>query len=220
MMEARKTHYDRLFQVYGPHISALYVRDKSLRTSVSSIVHHFLSPHVDDIGYKLQPQGPGYESVYASTGVNQYLLSLTPDNHLDATFNAIALHEQTLLEPLLDFLQEPKQWKRGVRIVGDEKLSLNRVPTVSFVVADDPPVKSSDIVKVFDDTGKVGSSSKPLCEKASLTFDRRSEFATGTSTPTLSLTSSGQRSTSMMVSSESRWCIPTPWRKCRLSLRL
>ncbi|TEB32181.1 selenocysteine lyase [Coprinellus micaceus] len=144
------------YKVYGPHLSALYVRDKSLRTSVSSIVHHFLSPHVDAIGYKLQPQGPGYESVYASTGVNQYLLSLTPSNDLDATFNAIALHEQTLLEPLLNFLNEPKQWKRGVKIVGDEKLSLNRVPTVSFVVADDPPVKSSDIVKVFDDTGKIG----------------------------------------------------------------
>lgn len=100
--------------------------------------------------------------MYASTGVNQYLLSLTPSNDLDATFNAIALHEQTLLEPLLNFLNEPKQWKRGVRIVGDEKLSLNRVPTVSFVVADDPPVKSSDIVKVFDDTGKVCASSNSL----------------------------------------------------------
>lgn len=144
-------------KVYGPHISALYVRLSSLLGSVSAITHHFLK--VDHRSYKLQPGGPGYELVYGTTGVLPYLLSLTPSNDLKASFNAIAAHEQKLLQPLLAFLTAPEQTERGVRIVGEESPGINRVPTISFVVVGEKATKSSDIVKVFDKEGGVSSES-------------------------------------------------------------
>ncbi|KAF8159241.1 pyridoxal phosphate-dependent transferase [Crassisporium funariophilum] len=142
------------YKVYGPHISGMYVRAAALKQSVSSIVHHFLK--VDNVAYKLQPGGPGYEIVYGSTGVNQYLLSLTPKNDLQATFDAIAVHEQALLKPLISFLIDPVQRERGVRIVGEETINLERVPTVSFVVVGQKPLDSRFIVDVFDKKGGIG----------------------------------------------------------------
>ncbi|EKM81595.1 hypothetical protein AGABI1DRAFT_105130 [Agaricus bisporus var. burnettii JB137-S8] len=142
------------YKVYGPHISGLYVRHSILQTSVNSIVHHFLK--VDDVAYKLQPGGPGYETVYGTTGVVSYLLSLTPARNLQASWDAIALHEQTLVEPLIQYLTEPKQWARGVRIVGDAAVNLTRVPTICFVVVGDRAIKSKDIVEVFDKKGGIG----------------------------------------------------------------
>ena len=140
-------------QVYGPHISALYVRAPVLQYSVTQIVHHFLK--VENVAYKLQPGGPGYEIVYGTTGVNAYLLSLTPQHDLKATFEAIAVHEQAILEPLMSFLTDPVQKARGVRIVGEETVNLDRVPTVSFVVIGQRALKSRDIVDVFDKKGGV-----------------------------------------------------------------
>ena len=140
-------------QVYGPHISALYVRAPVLQHSVTQIVHHFLK--VENVAYKLQPGGPGYEIVYGTTGVNAYLLSLTPQHDLKATFEAIAVHEQAILEPLMSFLTDPVQKARGVRIVGEETVNLDRVPTVSFVVIGQRALKSRDIVDVFDKKGGV-----------------------------------------------------------------
>ncbi|KAF5334490.1 hypothetical protein D9611_013800 [Ephemerocybe angulata] len=142
------------YKVYGPHISAMYVRQSALRNSVSPLVHHFIK--ADDISYKLQPGGPGYETVYATTGVNQYLLSLTPANDLNASFAAIAAHEQTLVQPLIAFLTHPAQWERGVRLVGDDTVGLNRAPTISFVVVGPHAMQSKDVVKVFDAEGKAG----------------------------------------------------------------
>jgi selenocysteine lyase/cysteine desulfurase len=108
---------------------------------------------VDKDAYKLQPGGPGYELVYATTAVIPYLLSLSPENNLTASFKAIAEHEQTLSEPLLKYLLS--EYDRGVRIVGDEKAGLGRVPTISFVVVGQRSIKSKDIVAVFDKHGDV-----------------------------------------------------------------
>lgn len=142
------------YKVYGPHISALYVRANVLENSVTKIVHHFLA--VDKVAYKLQPGGPGYEIVYGTTGVVPYLLSLTPDNSLKETFDAIAQHEQALLRPLVHFLTDTVQRERGVRIVGQETVDIERVPTVSFVVVGQRPLRSRDIVALFDKKGGIG----------------------------------------------------------------
>ncbi len=93
--------------------------------------------------------------MYGTTGVIPYLLSLTPENDLKATFNAIAAHEQALVEPLLSFLTDPVQEARGVRVVGEEKSGLTRVPTISFLVVGERPIKSKEVVKVFDKKGGV-----------------------------------------------------------------
>jgi selenocysteine lyase/cysteine desulfurase len=108
------------------------------------------------VAYKLQPGGPGYETVYGTTGVVDYLLSLTPENSLKASFDAIADHEQKILKPLLEFLTDPAQKERGVRIVGEETVDVNRAPTVSFVVVGQRALKSKDIVRLFDQKGGIG----------------------------------------------------------------
>lgn len=131
----------------------LYARLSSLH-GLSSLAHHFLP--VDKVpAYKLQPGGRGYELVYTTTAVLPYLLSLTPSSSLDASLNAIADHEQSLLKPLLGFLTDANQVERGVRIVGDDKFGLERVPTVSFVVTGQRAIKSRDIVNVFNQRGGV-----------------------------------------------------------------
>lgn len=144
-------------QVYGPHASALYMRTASLHALSSLLVHHFLK--VDKSAYKLQPGGPGYEIVYATTAVLPYLLSLSTGpsgpGSLQASFALIAEHEQTLIEPLLAFLTAPEQTERGVRVVGDTKVGLDRVPTISFVVTGQRPLKSKDVVGAFDAKGGV-----------------------------------------------------------------
>ncbi|KAF8073921.1 pyridoxal phosphate-dependent transferase [Lyophyllum atratum] len=142
------------YKVYGPHISALYVRAATLQASLAPLVHHFLN--YNHTSYKLQPGGPGYELAYGTTGAVDYLLSLTPSRDLKKTFDAIAAHEQTLVAPLLGFLTDPAQRERGVRVVGEEDAGLSRVPTISFVVVGQKPLKSRDIVRVFDQMGEIG----------------------------------------------------------------
>ncbi|OAX43451.1 PLP-dependent transferase [Rhizopogon vinicolor AM-OR11-026] len=143
-----------LYKVYGVHISASYVRSAALQTSITSIAHHFLK--VDNDPYKLQPGGPGYELAYATTAVMPYLKSLTPEDDLEASFDAIANYEQELLAPLISFLADAKQVERGVRIVGTSEINLSRVPTVSFVVVGQNAMKSKDIVGAFDRKGDIG----------------------------------------------------------------
>lgn len=66
------------------------------------------------------------------------------------------------MQPLLDYLKSKEG--RGVLIVGDERGGLGRVPTISFVVRGERPIRSKDVVEVFDKKGGVRSSSDPsLC---------------------------------------------------------
>ena len=147
---------------------------------MSSIAHHFLD--VDTKPYKIQPGGPGYELLYGSTGIVPYLLSLTPENSLQASFNAIALYEQELLKILLGYLTHPEQKARGVRIVGDENVNLTRVPTISFVVIGERPIKSKDVVAIFDRKGGVRLSKAIFAIVCALILVYRSVYVMATST--------------------------------------
>ena len=127
------------------------MRSSSLTCSLTSLGHHFLK--VDSKPYKIQPGGPGYELPWSCTAIPPYLRSLTPVGTLDAAWDAIAAHEQTLLAKLLGYLRGKKE--RGVRIVGDEMEGESRVPTVSFLVVGERAIKSPDVVKAFDAKGNV-----------------------------------------------------------------
>ncbi|KAI0666938.1 PLP-dependent transferase [Trametes maxima] len=146
--------YFSFYKVYGPHTSVLYARAPSLRDSLTSLAHHFLSPAVDDKPYKLQPGGPGYELVYGCTGVPPYLRALAGSGTLADAWAAVARHEQTLLGPLLGFLRDRRE--RGVRVVGEEREGAGRVPTVSFVVVGERALRSRDVVSAFDAKGDIG----------------------------------------------------------------
>lgn len=130
-----------VLQVCGPHVSVLYTRTASLRA----------------LPRKLQPGGPGYELVYSTTAVLPYLLSLSPLSSLNVSFEAIAAYERKLLHVLLGFLTAPEQVKRGVRVLGDDKVGASRVSIVSFVVTGQRAIKSKEVVKVFDAKGEVST---------------------------------------------------------------
>lgn len=141
--------------MYGVHNAAFYIRTSALESSLKSIAHHFLA--VNNSPLKIQVGGPGYELVHGAGGVVSYLLSLTPENNLEASFAAIAEYEQRLIQPLLSFLTAKQQYDRGVRIVGTSRVDLSRVPTISFVVIGPHAIKSEDIVAEFDKERKVAS---------------------------------------------------------------
>lgn len=150
--------------------------------SITSIAHHFHSPRYDDLPFKLQPGGPGYELVYASAAVLSYLyaLSLPSPNDakvipseellkvkstselreaLETTSTLVEAHEKALMEPLLAFLTSPRMYARGVRVVGPESCA-SRAPTVSFIVVDNgagTSMSSRDIVEKIDRLGTVSS---------------------------------------------------------------
>jgi selenocysteine lyase/cysteine desulfurase len=142
-----------VYKVFGAHNAAAYVRSASLQTSLTSIVHDFLK--VDDKPYKFQPGGPGHELVYGASAIVPYLKSLTPEDDLAASYNAIAKHEQEILTPLLCFLTDAKQVARGVRIFGTSEVDFSRIPTVCFVVVGQNAIKSKDIVKAFNKKGGI-----------------------------------------------------------------
>ncbi len=94
----------RVGQVYGPLTYVLYARHSWLTSSLSSLGNHPIQ--VDEKPYKLHPGGPGYELTYAlCTGVPSYIRILTPNGpgKLEDAWDAIARHEQTLIEPLLGY---------------------------------------------------------------------------------------------------------------------
>jgi selenocysteine lyase/cysteine desulfurase len=137
----------------------MYVRKPVLETSVKSIVHHFLSPAYDDIGYKLQPAGPGYESVWGTTAVVPYVKSLTPIGTVAAGYEAIAAHDTDLAARLLEYLTAPKQRARGIRVVGSERPGADRMPTISILVLEgkngEKAWGSKELIGEFDKKGKV-----------------------------------------------------------------
>jgi len=121
------------------------------------------------------------EVAYGATGVLEYLLSISPipgptrsmspnepgsiysDPHthtrLEATFAAIAKYEDTLVRRLLGYLTSEKLVKRGVRVIGQEKASKTRLPTICFIVVKGetgPEMSGKDIVRVFTAKGTSG----------------------------------------------------------------
>jgi len=138
----------------------MYVRKAALEGSVNSVVHHFLSPSVDTNGYKLQPNGPGYELTSGTTAIVPYIESLTEAGTIDAGYQAIVSHDAELAKDMLSYLTNPKQRSRGVRVVGSEEASENRMPTVSFLIIEgangEPAIKSKELVNRFDKRGEIG----------------------------------------------------------------
>src|ERR1700750_671634 len=149
----------------------MYVRKSVLEASVNSVIHHFLSPWADSIGYKLQPAGPGYESVWGTTALIPYIESLTPEHTLAAGYKAIASHDAEIAETILKYLTADKQRNRGIRVVGSETPSAERMPTISFVVVKgtngEPAMKSKALIDEFDKRGKVNTSEAYGCQTMS-----------------------------------------------------
>lgn len=140
------------YKVFGPHYAVMWGR-RELLLALPSLNHFFIGPEV--IPYKLQPGNVNYELSYGCIGIHEYLCdtgtalgaSGTPRQRMQAAFDAFAAHEDRLAERLLGWLRG----RRGVRIVGRPSATDGqRVPTISFVVADTP---SESIVRHVDGHG-------------------------------------------------------------------
>ncbi len=84
-------------------------------------------------------------------------------SHLARSFQAIAAHEQALMEVLLGFLTSPEMRARGVRVVGDERADAQRrAPTVAFVVRESADgahkaIRSKDLHARMVQSGEFGA---------------------------------------------------------------
>ncbi|HOY35044.1 MAG TPA: cysteine desulfurase-like protein [Piscinibacter sp.] len=140
------------YKVFGPHYAVMWGR-RELLLALPSLNHFFIGPEV--IPYKLQPGNVNYELSYGCIGIHEYLCdtgtalgaSGTPRQRMQAAFDAFAAHEDRLAERLLGWLRG----RKGVRIIGRPSATDGqRVPTISFVVADTP---SESIVRHVDGHG-------------------------------------------------------------------
>ncbi|QTN23289.1 cysteine desulfurase-like protein [Rhizobacter sp. AJA081-3] len=140
------------YKVFGPHYAVMWGR-RELLLSLPSLNHFFIGPEV--IPYKLQPGNVNYELSYGCIGIHEYLCDTgtalgatgTPRQRMQAAFDAFAAHEDRLAERLLGWLRG----RKSVRIIGRPSATDGqRVPTISFVVANTP---SESIVRHVDGHG-------------------------------------------------------------------
>jgi len=140
------------YKVFGPHYAVLWGR-RELLLALPSLNHFFIG--LDVLPYKLQPGNVNYELSYGCIGIHEYLCEVgtslghtgTPRQRMQAAFDGFAAHEDRIAEQLLAFLRG----RRGVRVVGRPGATDGqRVPTISFVVADTP---SESIVRHVDRFG-------------------------------------------------------------------
>ncbi len=142
------------YKVFGPHYAVLWGK-RELLLALPSLNHHFIGPEI--LPYKLQPGNVNFELSYGCVGIAEYLIDVGTQlgaagnnrQRMQTAFDYFARHEDTLAEKLLSYLRGKKQ----VRIIGhDHVKNGNRMPTVSFVVAD----KSSETIVRHMDKFNIG----------------------------------------------------------------
>ena len=137
------------YKVFGPHYAVLWGQ-RELLLSLPSLNHYFIG--AEELPYKLQPGNVNFELSWGCAGIGEYLhdmgTALGADGsrrqRMQTAFDAFARHEDTLTGRLLSYLRG----KPTVRIIGaGTVVNGNRMPTVSFVVADK---QSETIVRHVD----------------------------------------------------------------------
>ena len=139
------------YKVFGPHYAVLWGK-RDFLLSLPTLNHHFIT--ADVLPYKLQPGNVNFELSVGCMGIGEYLLDIgkTLDvdpaksnrQYMQTAFNAFAQHEDLLAEKLLAYLRG----KAKVTIIGLSTIeNSNRVPTISFVVANQ---QSATVVRHID----------------------------------------------------------------------
>jgi cysteine desulfurase family protein (TIGR01976 family) len=126
------------YKLYGPHLGLLYgKREHLLRARGQN--HFFIDE--DEIPLKLVPGGVNHELTAGLTGIVDYFDALyrhhfsegknSLHERLQAVFDLISSHEQTLATRFIEFLKS----KPDVRVIGRARSGrAQRVPPLSFVV--------------------------------------------------------------------------------------
>jgi len=127
-----------LYKTYGPHLGLMVVREP-LRSTLLNQSHFFN----DQEGRKrLIPAGPDHAQVAAAAGIASYFDALVQHHHAAVmpdsmqrqafVHTLLREHEQTLLQPLLDYLDG----LNSVRVLGPTDAAV-RAPTVAVDVGGD-----------------------------------------------------------------------------------
>ncbi len=123
------------YKTFGPHIGMLYTR-RSLLDQVENQGHYFNADHHDAL---VTPAGPDHAIIGAASGIADYYDELHR-HHFGVTeegqfarakrvFDLVARHEEALMTPLLDLLNN----RERVRVIGaTEPVHALRAPTIAF----------------------------------------------------------------------------------------
>jgi cysteine desulfurase family protein (TIGR01976 family) len=139
------------YKLYGTHSALLYGKQELLE-KLPGINHYFIDE--EEVPYKFQPGNQNYELSYGALGITDYISemaslhgissNLSLNNKSKEFFNLIKVHEEELMNPIMDLLNS----KSNIKIIGEDSYSGDvRVPTISFIV---DGVMSNEIVEQVD----------------------------------------------------------------------
>ena len=124
-----------LYKTYGPHLALLYGKEDILK-KLPNQNHEFLKGQYP---YTINPGGPNHEELVSLIGIYEYFENLY--NHhfknkklstlekIDKINNLITLHEETIANPILEYLDE----RKDLNLIGKNKIeNKDRAPTISF----------------------------------------------------------------------------------------
>ncbi len=124
-----------LYKTYGPHLALLYGKEEILK-KLPNQNHEFLKGQYP---YTINPGGPNHEELVSLIGIYEYFENLY--NHhfkhkklitlekIDKINNLISLHEETIANPILEYLDQ----RKDLNLIGKNKIeNKNRAPTISF----------------------------------------------------------------------------------------
>ncbi|MEL6981207.1 MAG: aminotransferase class V-fold PLP-dependent enzyme [Actinomycetota bacterium] len=142
------------YKTYGPHQGLVWTR-AGLADRLSNQGHWF---NAGSASARLSPAGPNHAAVAALGGMIDYYEELyrhhwgpehtgtTLADRIARVYGLVAGHEERLMTPLLEFLDQ-----RGVRVIGSTSTSrADRAPTVAF---DPGPVDGASVVEALADAG-------------------------------------------------------------------
>ncbi|MEH6457922.1 MAG: aminotransferase class V-fold PLP-dependent enzyme [Cocleimonas sp.] len=122
-----------LYKVYGPHLGAMVLSD-DLNEHLTYQGHYFNS---DKSGYRFTPAGPDHAQIAAVNGMVDYIDAVyghhfgttndAPSARSNEVLKLFQQHEQTLIQPILDFIDLHDQ----LQLIGQIDAT-KRAPTVSF----------------------------------------------------------------------------------------
>jgi cysteine desulfurase family protein (TIGR01976 family) len=124
-----------LYKTYGPHLALMYGKEEILK-KLPNQNHEFLKGQYP---YTINPGGPNHEELASLIGVYEYFENLYKHHFQDREINIlnkikkinnlIAIHEEQIANPLLDYIND----RKDLKLIGKNKIiDKNRAPTISF----------------------------------------------------------------------------------------
>ena len=124
-----------LYKTYGPHLALLYGKEEILK-NLPNQNHEFLQGNYP---YTINPGGPNHEELCSLVGIYEYFdafyshhFTEKNENYLDKIKqinDLIAKHEESIANPLLEYLES----RKDIKLIGKNRIEKkNRAPTIAF----------------------------------------------------------------------------------------